>query len=74
MTGMVKNQKLPKNILTPTTKAADHDVPVTPDEVWCLVSSCATTYFTVIEVELQTTEMNKEIKCWILPVKETMGE
>jgi len=36
MTGMVKNQKLPKNILTPTTKAADHDVPVTPDEVRCL--------------------------------------
>ncbi|XP_028212693.1 phosphoribosylaminoimidazole-succinocarboxamide synthase, chloroplastic-like isoform X2 [Glycine soja] len=31
--GMVKNQKLPKNILTPTTKAADHDVPITPDEI-----------------------------------------
>lgn len=31
--GMVKNQKLPGNILTPTTKAADHDVPVTPAEV-----------------------------------------
>ncbi|CAI8593819.1 unnamed protein product [Vicia faba] len=31
--GMVKNQKLSKNILTPTTKAADHDVPVTPDEI-----------------------------------------
>nr|XP_024927260.2 phosphoribosylaminoimidazole-succinocarboxamide synthase, chloroplastic isoform X2 [Ziziphus jujuba var. spinosa] len=31
--GMVKNQKLPTNILTPTTKAADHDVPVTPDEI-----------------------------------------
>ena len=31
--GLVKNQKLPINILTPTTKAADHDVPVTPDEV-----------------------------------------
>lgn len=30
---MVKNQKLAENILTPTTKAADHDVPVTPDEV-----------------------------------------
>lgn len=30
---MVKNQKLPANILTPTTKAADHDVPVTPDEI-----------------------------------------
>lgn len=31
--GMVKNQKLPVNILTPTTKAADHDVPVSPDEI-----------------------------------------
>lgn len=30
---LVKNQKLPEDILTPTTKAADHDVPVTPDEV-----------------------------------------
>lgn len=31
--GLVKNQKLTENILTPTTKAADHDVPVTPDEI-----------------------------------------
>uniref|UniRef100_A0A0E0QSJ6 Phosphoribosylaminoimidazole-succinocarboxamide synthase, chloroplastic n=1 Tax=Oryza rufipogon TaxID=4529 RepID=A0A0E0QSJ6_ORYRU len=31
--GMVKNQKLSANILTPTTKAADHDVPVTPEEI-----------------------------------------
>ncbi|KAK9713950.1 hypothetical protein RND81_06G060500 [Saponaria officinalis] len=31
--GLVKNQRLEKNILTPTTKAADHDVPVTPDEI-----------------------------------------
>lgn len=31
--GLVKNQKLPANILTPTTKAADHDVPVTPHEI-----------------------------------------
>ncbi|CAH9138955.1 unnamed protein product [Cuscuta epithymum] len=31
--GLVKNQKLSENILTPTTKAADHDVPVTPDEI-----------------------------------------
>ena len=30
---MVKNQKLSANILTPTTKAEDHDVPVTPDEM-----------------------------------------
>lgn len=32
-TDLVKSQRLPANILTPTTKAADHDVPVTPDEV-----------------------------------------
>lgn len=31
--GLVKNQKLSANIITPTTKAADHDVPVTPDEI-----------------------------------------
>ncbi|XP_042028585.1 phosphoribosylaminoimidazole-succinocarboxamide synthase, chloroplastic-like isoform X2 [Salvia splendens] len=31
--GMVKNQKLAANILTPTTKAADHDVPITPEEI-----------------------------------------
>ncbi|KAL3616683.1 Phosphoribosylaminoimidazole-succinocarboxamide synthase (SAICAR synthetase) [Castilleja foliolosa] len=31
--GMVKNQKLEANILTPTTKAADHDVPITPEEI-----------------------------------------
>ncbi|XP_057974708.1 phosphoribosylaminoimidazole-succinocarboxamide synthase, chloroplastic [Malania oleifera] len=31
--GLVKNQKLPANILTPTTKAVDHDVPVTPEEI-----------------------------------------
>ncbi|KAJ0981435.1 hypothetical protein J5N97_009690 [Dioscorea zingiberensis] len=31
--GMVKNQKLPTNILTPTTKAVDHDVPVSPEEI-----------------------------------------
>ncbi|WZY84159.1 hypothetical protein YC2023_030543 [Brassica napus] len=31
--GLVKNQKLPANILTPTTKAEDHDVPITPNEI-----------------------------------------
>ncbi|KAL6530692.1 Phosphoribosylaminoimidazole-succinocarboxamide synthase (SAICAR synthetase) [Orobanche gracilis] len=30
---MVKNQKLSANILAPTTKAADHDVPITPEEI-----------------------------------------
>lgn len=31
--GMVKNQRLPENILTPTTKAEDHDAPVSQQEV-----------------------------------------
>ncbi|KAK3423500.1 hypothetical protein EUGRSUZ_F00397 [Eucalyptus grandis] len=31
--GLLKNHRLPANILTPTTKAADHDVPVTPKEI-----------------------------------------
>ncbi|PKA55416.1 Phosphoribosylaminoimidazole-succinocarboxamide synthase, chloroplastic [Apostasia shenzhenica] len=31
--GMVKNQRLPTNILTPTTKAADHDAPISPEEI-----------------------------------------
>lgn len=31
--GFVKNQKLPENILTPTTKALDHDVPISADEI-----------------------------------------
>jgi len=33
--GLVKNQKLPETILTPTTKAAqgDHDAPITPAEI-----------------------------------------
>ncbi|KAG9137900.1 hypothetical protein Leryth_023844 [Lithospermum erythrorhizon] len=30
---LVKNQRLFVNILTPTTKAIDHDVPVTPNEI-----------------------------------------
>jgi hypothetical protein len=30
---MVKNQRLPENMLTPTTKAEDHDAPVSPQEV-----------------------------------------
>ncbi|XP_028789132.1 phosphoribosylaminoimidazole-succinocarboxamide synthase, chloroplastic [Neltuma alba] len=31
--GLAKNQRLSENIITPTTKAADHDVPITPDEI-----------------------------------------
>lgn len=30
---MKKNEKLEANILTPTTKAADHDLPISGDEV-----------------------------------------
>ncbi|KAH7432254.1 hypothetical protein KP509_07G015400 [Ceratopteris richardii] len=31
--GLVKNQKLTENILTPTTKAADHDLPISGEEI-----------------------------------------
>ncbi len=31
--GFIKNQKLPTNYLTPTTKAEDHDRPISPDEI-----------------------------------------
>lgn len=31
--GLRKNQKLPKPILTPTTKAADHDKPMEPEDI-----------------------------------------
>ncbi|MDE2717720.1 MAG: phosphoribosylaminoimidazolesuccinocarboxamide synthase [Chloroflexota bacterium] len=31
--GLVKNQKLPTNYLTPTIKAEDHDRPISPDEI-----------------------------------------
>ncbi|RWR80755.1 phosphoribosylaminoimidazole-succinocarboxamide synthase, chloroplastic [Cinnamomum micranthum f. kanehirae] len=31
--GLGKNQKLPANIITPTTKAVDHDVPIAPEEI-----------------------------------------
>ncbi|XP_057873009.2 phosphoribosylaminoimidazole-succinocarboxamide synthase, chloroplastic isoform X2 [Cryptomeria japonica] len=31
--GLVKNQQLEKNILTPTTKAEDHDVPISLEEI-----------------------------------------
>ncbi len=31
--GLVKNQKLPANVLTPTTKEEPHDRPISPDEI-----------------------------------------
>jgi phosphoribosylaminoimidazole-succinocarboxamide synthase len=31
--GMVKNQKLPEPVITPTTKEEDHDRPISPDEI-----------------------------------------
>ena len=31
--GLMKNQKLPTNYLTPTTKEEDHDRPISPDEI-----------------------------------------
>ena len=53
--GMTKNQKLPKNVITPTTKAVDRDVPISPKEIidqglmtqeeWDAVSSAALALF-----------------------------
>lgn len=48
---LVKNQKLPENILTPTTKAADHDVPVTPDEVHSFLKTLVN-LFTVMVIAI----------------------
>ncbi len=31
--GMRKNDRLAQNVLTPTTKAEDHDVPISPKEI-----------------------------------------
>ncbi|KAK9802582.1 hypothetical protein WJX73_007255 [Symbiochloris irregularis] len=31
--GMQKNQRLPRNVLTPTTKAVDHDVPISAADI-----------------------------------------
>lgn len=31
--GLVKNQRLPANVVTPTTKAADHDEPISPADI-----------------------------------------
>ena len=31
--GLVKNQRFEKNILTPTLKATDHDVPISLEEI-----------------------------------------
>jgi len=31
--GMVKNQRLAQNVLTPTTKSEDHDVPISPQDI-----------------------------------------
>ena len=49
--GLVKNDKLERNIVTPTTKAEEGDVPITPQEIvdqglmtekeWQEVSACA---------------------------------
>lgn len=31
--GMVKNQRLQENVITPTTKSETHDVPISPAEI-----------------------------------------
>jgi len=53
--GMRKNDRLAANILTPTTKAADHDVPIAPEDLlreglmseeqWAVVSEAALELF-----------------------------
>lgn len=53
--GLVKNQRLPTNVVTPTTKAADHDEPISPAEIvkrglmtqaqWDAVSAAALALF-----------------------------
>lgn len=42
--GMVKNIRTPANIITLTTKSADVDAPITPDEV-CLSNPSILLYF-----------------------------
>ena len=49
--GMCKNDLLPKNVITPTTKSDEHDVPISPQEIvaqglmsqkdWDMVRWCA---------------------------------
>lgn len=53
--GLVKNQRLSSNVVTPTTKAADHDEPISPAEIvarglmtqaqWDTVSAAALALF-----------------------------
>jgi len=53
--GITKNMRLEKNVITPTTKAEDHDVPISPKEIveqglmsqtdWDAVSSAALALF-----------------------------
>jgi phosphoribosylaminoimidazole-succinocarboxamide synthase len=38
--GMHKNAQLAENIITPTTKAADHDVPISPADIVSQVCTC----------------------------------
>lgn len=55
--GMVKNQRLPANILTPTTKAVDHDVPVSPDEV------CPNWLFLIDSTVLNLSVVLSQVNC-----------
>ncbi|XP_027330472.1 phosphoribosylaminoimidazole-succinocarboxamide synthase, chloroplastic [Abrus precatorius] len=59
--GMVKNQKLHENILTPTTKAADHDVPVTPDEIIEMGLMTQADYVEVSEKALRLFEYGQQV-------------
>jgi phosphoribosylaminoimidazole-succinocarboxamide synthase len=38
---MLKNQQLAANVITPTTKSEDHDVPISPQEIVAQVGPLA---------------------------------
>lgn len=40
---MLKNQQLAVNVITPTTKSEDHDVPISPQEIVAQVGLVAVT-------------------------------
>ncbi|CAN1169070.1 Phosphoribosylaminoimidazole-succinocarboxamide synthase, chloroplastic (Fragment) [Linum perenne] len=63
--GLVKNQKLQRNIITPTTKAADHDVPVTPEEIIKLGLMTEAEYTEASEKALSLFEYARGFGTWL---------
>ncbi len=61
--GLVRNQKLPQTILTPTTKApaGGHDAPVTPEEIVCRGLLSAERWAEVTEVALALFARGREV-------------